>query len=277
MKMRIPVSVAALLVVASAPPAFAWGDNGHRMVCEIAWQRLTPGARQMVREIRRGDPNPGRSFAWSCTWADEVRNARPGTKGFHFINIPAGQAGVDMARDCGDDAVRCAPWAIESYAGIFMDGSRGRRERAEALKFVGHFVGDLHQPLHAGRAADRGGGLIDVRFFNSSANLHSVWDTRILGRAGIDLGDVATLNDEISAQEAQAWTNPSSDVDLVAWTNESYQHCERFVYASLPADGRIGSAYFDPALEITREQIQKAGVRLADLLNRAAAGTLRFG
>jgi hypothetical protein len=275
MKLRAAGSIALLFVFASAPPAFAWGNNGHRIVCEIAWQRLTPGARQMVRETRAGDPIG--SFSRACVWADDVRTTtHPETAGFHFINSPAGQSGVDLARDCGDAAVRCAPWAIEHFAGIYTDASRTRRERNEALKFISHFVGDLHQPLHAGRAEDRGGGRIEVGFFGTPTNLHSVWDTRILRHADIDLGNVSALDAGISDEEVEAWTRPSSPVDLVAWTNESYQHCEQFVYPRVPANGWIGGTYFRPALDITREQIQKAGVRLAYLLNQAAAGTLRF-
>lgn len=277
---RVAVCVISVALLASPPPAYAWGNVGHQVVCEIAWQRLTPGARQMVREIRQGDASS--SFARSCTWADAVRKTtHPHTRGYHFVNIPEGQSGVDLARDCGSSA-RCAPWAIEYYSGIFTDASRPRPERNEALKFVAHFVGDLHQPLHAGRPADVGGNRIRVDFFGDRGteeeplSLHAVWDSRILSRAGIGLADAAALNDGISQQQADAWTRPSGDIDLLAWTNESYRLCEDFVYPRLAPNGRIRAAYFDPALTITREQVQKAGARLADLLNRAAAGTLRF-
>lgn len=275
MRTRLVISLAGLVLLAVPAPAHAWGNVGHQLLCEIAWQRLTPGARQMIREVRQGDP--AGSFARSCTWADGVRTTtHPQTGGFHFINVPAGQSGVDMARDCGDTTTRCAPWAIEHYAAIFTDASRSRSERNEALKFLAHFVGDLHQPLHVGRPEDRGGNRIDVDFFGFDTSLHSVWDTQILRRGGIDLADAATLNDGISTQEADVWTRPSQPVDVLAWANESYRHCEDFVYPRLAASGRIRDTYFNPALAITREQIRKAGARLAHLLNQAAAGTLRF-
>jgi hypothetical protein len=251
-------------------PARAWGNEGHRIVCEIAWRRLTPAARTFVRDIREGDSSP--TFAQSCTWADGVRKTtHKHTRPYHFINIPAGVSNPDMARDCADTAKRCSPWAIQHYAEILADPSRERRERREALKFVGHFVGDLHQPLHAGRPGDEGGNKISVDFFGESLSLHSVWDSGILRRGGIGMSDAATLEDEITDAQASAW----STTDLLAWTDESYDHCENTAYV-LPAQNRIRSDYFTPALRISREQLQKAGVRLAFLINEAAAGTLKF-
>ncbi|HEY0673254.1 MAG TPA: S1/P1 nuclease, partial [Longimicrobiales bacterium] len=102
------LTVLLLLPVQPASSAVAWGGDGHRLVCEIAWRHLTPAAKTMITALRRGETG---TFAESCTWADEVRDARPQTYNFHFVNIPPRQAGLRMERDCGDPVKRCVVWA----------------------------------------------------------------------------------------------------------------------------------------------------------------------
>ena len=143
--------------------------------------------------------------------------------------------------------------------------------------FVMHFVGDLHQPLHAGRPQDRGGNEIPVSFFGDAGtaerrnNLHSVWDSQMLRRANAQWTATAhRLANEINRDEARRWET----LDVVSWANESYRVCEEFVYGKLPADGFIGNAYYKPGIGIAEVQLQKGGVRLAHVINRAAAGDL---
>jgi hypothetical protein len=266
-----------LLAVLSSPPAAVWGEQGHRLVCEIAQRRLTPAATALVQSIRAGDPSPTDSFASSCLWADAVRNTtHTFTYYYHFINIPPHTAGVNLQRDCADPARYCAPWAIRHYATVLLDPDGSGLEKAEALKFLAHFVGDLHQPLHAGRPADLGGNRIRVDFFGQretngdSLNLHRVWDTSILERAGLVWpGSADVLDAEISPAQAAQWESPN----VLRWTNESYRHAEAVAYR-LPSGKRIRSTYFNRAKGVSRLQLKRAGVRLAYLLNQIAAGTL---
>jgi hypothetical protein len=248
-----------------------WGSDGHRLVCEIAWRHLTPEARSLVTRLRGRER--GR-FAESCTWADEVRDQRPETYHYHFINIPAGKAGMDMRRDCGDPAKRCAPWAIQHYGRIVADASKPLAARGEALKWLGHFVGDVHQPLHAGRPQDRGGNEIHVSFFGDAGDrddrmqLHSIWDNGVLRRANLRWPASADeLIAGISTVDVSAWSNS----DVVGWTNESYRLDEEFVY-SVRDGGDVANAYYSRALPIARRRIQQGGIRLAHLLNEAARG-----
>lgn len=278
---RIALPLLALAALWAAPePARAWGFEGHRIVCEIAWQRLTPEARAMVGELLRA-PGAAPTFAESCTWPDEVRPDRPETAAFHYINIPPGVRGADLERDCGDPAKRCNPWAIMHFTGVLADPAGSLLERGEALRFVGHFVGDLHQPLHAGRPEDLGGNRVAVDFFGRTLyredrplNLHGVWDSAILERAGLAWPDAGrSLAAQVDEDEAREWET----LDVMAWTDESYRLCEDFVYGRLPAGGRIRDRYYRPALGHAEAQLQKAGVRLAYLLNRVAAGEPAFG
>lgn len=258
-----------------APSASPWGGDGHRLICEIAWRHLTPEAKRLVDDLRQGEPG---TFAQSCTWADEVRPDRPETSAFHFINIKSGAAGVDLQRDCADPVKRCVVWAIKHYAYVLGNNAMARSERAEALKFIGHFVGDLHQPLHAGRLEDLGGNNIRVAFFGdrgterSAMNLHRVWDSAIAQRAQLSYPAAAdALTAQITSVQAVQWSN----TDVIAWTNESFRLAEDFVY-SVANGGEIGDPYYDRAATIVRQRIQQAGIRLAFLLNEVARGGAQF-
>ncbi len=269
-----------LLTLVGLRPAMMWGGEGHRIVCEIAWEHLTPKARAMVNTIRAADPDSTPSFVESCLWADRVRGTTHRyTSAYHYINIPAGVAGVDLARDCADQEKRCAPWAIRNYAEVLADPRSSPIYKAEALKFLAHFIGDLHQPLHAGRPEDLGGNRILVDFYGmrgrngDSLNLHSIWDSAILDRGKVIGPDsAAALGREITAQQAAAWEKSS----VIDWTNESYRADEDLVYR-LPEDKRIDDAYFTRALALSRTALQRAGIRLAWVLNQIADGTFQPG
>lgn len=266
-----------LATLVSSPSPVMWGSEGHRIVCEIAWQRMTPAARTMVNTIRAADPDSSANFADSCNWADRVRANYPYANTYHYINIPSGSSGVDLARDCADQEKRCAPWAIANYANVLADPRSSPTYKAEALKFLAHFIGDLHQPLHAGRPEDLGGNLIRVEFFGlrgrngDSLNLHAVWDVSIIERGKLTWPDSAiALNQAITGQEAVDWGNST----VLDWTNESFRASEDLVYR-LPGDKRIDDDYYRSGLTLSRTAIQKAGVRLAMILNEIAGGTFR--
>jgi hypothetical protein len=272
--MRTPIRMALVALVLSPALAFGWGGEGHRTVCGVAWQRLSPDGRTFADRLL--GTRDMKSFVDACVWADSVRSDRPATYNYHFINIPAGSKGMNMGRDCAAPK-RCAPWAIVHYARIMADANAAAIDRREALMFVLHFVGDLHQPLHAGRPGDRGGNDVAVDFFGDAGdaqrrnNLHSVWDSQMLRRAGVEWGATShRLNNEVSRDEAREWET----LDIADWSNESYRVCEEFVYGKLRADGRIRNTYFKPALGIAEVQMQKGGVRLAHLINSAATGNL---
>lgn len=269
--------IACLLLGASQHPS-AWGGEGHGIICEIAWQRLAPETRTFVMRLLRREARP--MFSASCTWADQARDTtHPKTATYHYADVPAGVAGFDMARDCADPTRRCAVWAIDHYARILADPKRSAAVRRNALKFVAHLVGDLHQPLHVGRPGDRGGNEITVTFFEDAGTrerpltLHRVWDVEILRRAQLREPDTARrLNARISDAEAAEW----GTLDIIAWANDAYRVADRFAYPAVPADGALDNGYYRPALGHAHVLMQQAGVRLAYLLNRVAAGSLEL-
>lgn len=291
--MRNLISIALLALFASAPRAEAtdvrrfaptplppyappqlWGGDGHRIVCGVAWQRLTDDGRALVSRLLGSIEE--KTFVDACVWADSVRSDRPETYNYHFVNIPAGARGMDMQRDC-PASKRCAPWAIVHFGRILADAKADREARTEALKWVIHFVGDLHQPLHAGRPGDLGGNRVLVDFFGDDGNaerrnnLHSVWDSQMLRRAGMRWPDASRrLFGQIADDEAKTWET----LNVTEWANESFRLDEEFVYGRLDTKGIIRNAYYKPGLGIAEVQIMKGGVRMAHLINSAAAGNL---
>lgn len=268
-------------------PAAAWGAEAHRIICEIAWQHLSPELRNWILDLRSADKNASATFSDSCVWADQVRETtHPETYAYHFVNIPPGVSGVDLQRDCPGDR-RCAPWAIHYYLAQLQNKRQPREVRAEALKFLAHFVGDLHQPMHTGRADDRGGNTVFVDFFGQfgscrkardgrALSLHETWDDLIVQRAGWRWKtDAPRMAGEIPQAEGDTWANAT----VLEWANESYRICEDYACTvteqvehcnGIPFR-KIDEGYYARALKDTELQIKKAGVRLARMIEKAAA------
>jgi hypothetical protein len=253
--------------------AHAWGAPGHEIIAAIAEDRLTPAARAMVRDLvgaeRLSDPD-------IATWADAHRDPR--TKPWHYVNIPLGSR-YDARRDC---AKGCAVETISRAAEV-LEGDASPRQRADALRWLVHVVGDLHQPLHAGDGWDRGGNLFLVRVERrrQPAAFHHVWDTDVvhpLLRGGLQSA-VARVMGAITRDDAERW---AAESDPAAWSNESSALALR-IYRALgrrPQDTAIVqlSAVYVPAQgALASEQLAKAGVRLAALLNRIAERRVRAG
>jgi hypothetical protein len=288
----------AMMVRSSQVLAFAWGNEGHAIVCEIAFQRLSAEGRALVNEVRAlhtsvrdpfqgcgvcaaSHPNDGRNLTFSqgCLWPDESRtDTFKDTGEYHFINVPRA-ASFELLRDCGN--LDCALVGIQRFARYLASppsNSRSEQERRVlALRFLGHFVGDLHQPLHVGNLEDRGGNEIDVRLQmkGPSQTLHSVWDSGVLVRGGLTRDDALDLNAEITATEAAEWGTFS----IVDWASEAHTLARLHAYVkpdgSEVAQGQVlDDAYMDKAVEVARLQLKRAGVRLATLIEAVAAGTL---
>jgi hypothetical protein len=179
--------------------------------------------------------------------------------------VPAGAAGIDLARDCPPER-SCVIRAIILHIGTLRDEKTSAADKAQALKFLGHFVGDIHQPLHAGRAEDRGGTAIKVRFLGEETSLHAVWDGGFIAGMGLDW---QTLADRLHASilDAERVTWQRSDVH--DWTEESRQLAKVRAYVE-PEDGWIlGQDYVARNAPEVAEQLRKAGVRLAWSLQAA--------
>ena len=263
--MRI-LLLAALLCVTAAP-AHAWGPRGHRLVGHIAESALTPAARARVETLLAGVEDPeDRSLAGISTWADELRGSDPDlgrrSARWHYVNIGESGCRYEPARDCpGGD---CVIEAINAQAAILGDRTRSDAERLQALKFVVHFVGDVHQPMHAGHARDRGGNTTQVNLRDGTrdgrgTNLHALWDSGMFyGLRESEEQHLAKLRE--LAPEVPAGTDPGT------WAAESCAVVlQEGVYPPRPV---IGQDYVDQWRPVAEQRIIAAGQRLAGLLNQ---------
>lgn len=259
---RVLLALAMNLV---ALPAWGWGGVGHRMICEIAWQHLTPVARSEVQALLRLERGSHR-FSESCTWADRVRSdARYDFLApWHYLNLPSGTTRY-TDRYCPRRG--CVVRAIETLRSELGDAPRPPQERLQALKLLGHFVGDVHQPLHVGYAEDRGGTQRMVRYAgrDEPVSLHVVWDDLLLEAWTKDWPSTSrTLARGIGVRERRLW----SQGDAADWAMESFRLTESWVYPQA-ADGVIDEAEIAGNRPVVETQLRKAGWRLAWVLNAA--------
>jgi hypothetical protein len=259
------VVIAAAVVMPSV--AWAWGNEGHEVVALIAASELSPAAKAQVEQLLGGDA--ASAMADVSTWADKIRRDRPETGPWHYVNIQITSAGYDAARDCPNDA--CVVAQVQRDAAIVGDRTLAQPVRAEALRFLIHFVGDLHQPFHAGDNHDRGGNEVRVVLNGENKNLHAVWDTAVVEALGDDPGTVApALEGQITVEEKRQWSQGS----VVDWANQSFQIAKTKIYATLPGSGGTDAPvillpdYPHREADVTRTQLERAGVRLATLLNK---------
>ena len=268
---------ALLLILSPVDKASAWGADGHRLICAMAEAKLTPEAKSMLSEtLRMGkflDNNADEDFPEACLWPDKARHTtHKGSYEEHFINVPKSEDSVDLARDCA--ALNCVATAIQRNLVYLSRDAQGKREKARkaaALRFLAHFVGDLHQPLHVGNGEDWGGNKIRVNWYGKKANLHGIWDYEILKKAGITYPDSLEYLQEIKPENSAG--------DVLAWIRTSFRLARDNAYkdteGNLIASGdTLGDAYFERAKPIVMSQISLSSSRLAYLLNELAAGTL---
>lgn len=270
MKNRIPrLSIVVVLFFligfnGSLPAnVYAWGPQGHEVVAMIAAKHLTPKAQQAVKQLLGTQ-----TLASVANFADAIRNSRPETGQWHFVDIQITDTDYDPERDCletDDNAIQdgdCVVNAIKHFKAVLADTSQSKAKRVEALKFLIHFVGDLHQPLHAADNHDRGGNSVQINFFGQSSNLHKVWDSGLIGRHGLTSAQFAAELDESGSSVATF-----HDGDIEKWANESHKLAVTNAYRGIPNNHVLGKTYFNRNLPVVESQLRQGGLRLASILN----------
>ena len=255
----------------------AWGPKGHAIVADIAASRLTPLAKQNLQLLLGPD-----SLASIASWADSVRKDRDESYDWHFVDIPKDAAGFSEDRDCfrpqdkhknaDADHHNCVVDRIEMFQRTLGDEKATRADRLEALKWLVHFVGDLHQPLHAIDEA-RGGNDIKLAVFGSpkcgdyDCNLHWAWDTLLLEHTGYSEEEYVSRLNTLIAQKHPENQSHGTPVD---WANESHLQARHIMEATPAA---IDDAYYQANIDLVNQKLALAGLRLAALLNDALGKT----
>lgn len=262
-----------LTCLSSVGSSFGWGGSGHQIVGDLAWRRLTPEAQAGVMELLEGDNRYNQTLAGACVWADVIKSLPQyeHERSTHYVNLPRRAKYYNAERDCADGY--CVVEGIKRYYDILADRDNSLVKRREALKFLGHFVGDIHQPMHVGLAEDYGGNALHCTFKywmkEENTNLHAVWDKCLIQRTAW-LGwklYARKLHGQITDEEAGAWT---SDMDFAQWANESRAIFLGEKLYELP-DFELGKEYTKKHMPTVNRRLQMAGVRLAELLNKALA------
>lgn len=252
-----------LLALAAASPAWAWAPEGHQIVAGIAARQLTQKARAQVGSLLGGDARA--MMVLDASWADEIRQQHPETVTWHYVNIQLGTGRYQPARDCPGGT--CVVAQIDRQAAILRNPRASKTARREALLYLIHFVGDLHQPLHAADRHDRGGNDMLVRLKGKPLNLHQVWDRDVVAVMGDDSERIAA---DIEAHLTRAQKANLESGATADWANESLAIAAREIYAPLPQGRRITLPPDYPRRErnLTRLQLTRAGLRLGAMLNR---------
>ena len=239
----------------------SWGVTGHRTVGKIADGHLTANARAGVRDLLGSE-----TLADVSTWADEVRGQEKyrQTGSWHYINLPLG---LDYEQFKGrvENMLESNVYsALGQQMQIITDKSASREQKVEALKFVVHFVGDLHQPMHVSRAEDKGGNTVQLNYDGQGTNLHSLWDSKLIEHSGLDYQQLASTCDRATPVQIRQWQSDP----VVKWMWESYEITSK-LYAEVDAmsSRSIGQDYYTAHWPIIQQRLEQAGIRLAGLLN----------
>ena len=270
----------ATIVASMCSATQAWAPLGHRLVGELAEPQLTPAARAAVDELLAGESEP--TLGGVAYWADAMRAADPErfklTSSWHYVKLQPGTCQLDAAKDCVDG--QCLIGQIEAQQRILADHSRRHDERRDALKFLVHLIGDVHQPFHASDRDDLGGNKIDLslrtdiepeayardKYRNGlmETNVHSVWDYYILASAKLEAADYAA--------RLRAFGTPALPAQMSsprAWAAESCRMIEqRQLY---PNAESIDNTYLDAQRPTAEQRIRQGAYRLAFVLNHVLA------
>jgi hypothetical protein len=251
--------IALLCLAAPAAPAHAWGQTGHRTTGAIAERYLSGVARANVQLLLGSE-----SLAQAASWPDDMRSdpaefwqrtASP----FHYVTVPAGSTHAATGAPPEGDAVT----ALERFAQVLRDPGASAADKRLALRFTIHIIGDLHQPLHAGRPGDRGGNDVKVSWFNQPSNLHSVWDSGMIDSRQLSHSELAGwLAEAITPEQVVAWSSADPEV----WIAESVALRETVYPAG--ANPRLSYDYAYRHGASLDGRLSRGGVRIAAYLNK---------
>ena len=258
----LPAALALVLSFVTCD-ALAWGAQGHRLVARVAEQQLNPQARAEINRLLALEP--GATLDSIAPWADQLRTQDPDlgrrSAGWHYINMAEGGCSYEPAQHCRNG--NCVVQALKDQGARLADTHLSDAERLQALKFVVHLAGDIHQPLHAGYGHDRGGNTYQVQYGGRGTNLHSVWDS---GMFYAQQRDDEQFLQQLLALPAPPREAPSKlQQDAPKWAEQTCRIATR--PGLYPRGHRIDEGYADTWRPLAESQVRLAGERLGAVLN----------
>ena len=277
--------IALSVIVLASANLFGWSAEGHETVADIAQQLLTQSGQfapvqailgsltlaqiSVCPDELRAFQTDGTAMDAACTSVFTTPNPPTGTSGWHFVDIPVSLTSPthsDVVTACGS---ACVVTEITAWETILADTTQTKAERLQALSFVVHFIGDVHQPLHsATRGSDAGGNAENVKIDGGTTSLHHAWDFNLVNDINSDPAALATnLSPEIASAQAEAQTTPE------AWAIQAWGFAKNIAYAGIPTSTTttttLSATYISNAEPVVRQQLARAGVRLAQALATA--------
>lgn len=232
-----------------------WGQTGHRVIGHVAQQHLTPKTAQAIEDLL-----DGASLAFVSTYADEIRSDSRYKRyaPWHYVNMPLDKKYGEVTPNSKGDVVQ----AIKNCIQVLQDPDADKENKAFHLRLLVHFVGDLHQPMHVGRAEDRGGNDITIYWFGKKSNLHRLWDSQLIDHYQMSYTELSQNLPLYDAEQQKEIT----ERPLLSWVAESQAHAKN-IYAQTQPEERLGYKYHYQYFGIVRDQLHKGGLRLASILN----------
>ena len=255
---------------------FAWNQVGHKVVAQIAYDNLTPTAKLKANQLTKAmsDNYPGNiGFVDSAIWADNIKGDEiTAFSKWHYVNIPINADGKHRKRYAKTNVI----WAIGQAENVLISPSANAFEKGMFLRFFIHFVGDIHQPLHATnyyskrfKHGDQGGNLYKIKYGKIN-KLHTVWDQcfTLTNKKYSDKKAVIELAQQLQNQYPKSdFTEALKDNNPTDWAYQSRQLAIKYVY-QVPYNGKITKQYQKQGKVICQKQLALAGYRLADILNQ---------
>ncbi len=243
--------ILCLLFSAMPIASFAFGSTGHQVIATLAEKQLTAKAHAQVQALLAQEP--GSTLASISTWADEHKN--PTTARWHFLNFPRDSCTYDKARDCPDG--NCVVGAIDRQLDVLRSNASDD-SKLQALKYLVHFVGDLHQPLHLGYLDDKGGNKYQIQAYKRGSNLHNLWDS----------GLIKYISDNPDVWVTRLASKPLPvRVNVIDPVRIAEESCRIVATPGFYPDRRVGGPYVDRWTPVMEQQLQLGGARLARILS----------
>jgi len=252
--LRICAGVSLILILAS------WGTVGHRTIANIAQNHLTPKAKECIRNLI-GDT----TIVEIASWADQVRPtpAYKYTAPWHYLEFTLGMNYADFSAHVSSMDENNVYGAMLKCEDDLKSNATTKEQKAVALKFLVHFIGDCHQPMHLSKAEDKGGNAVQLQFNGKGTNLHALWDSGLITREGKSFDQMTKDYDTATPEQIRQWQSDS----MMKWVFESYQVSSK-IYADIEASGyKAGDDYYLANIPIVQQRIEMAGIRLAGVLN----------
>ncbi|MCF7823181.1 MAG: S1/P1 nuclease [Candidatus Marinimicrobia bacterium] len=240
------------ILLLTASLLLAWGKTGHRVIGRIAEENLTPAAKAGITELF------GHSdLARIANWADDIKSDPKWDHSheWHYCTIIEGEEYTGP--ESGGRAVQ----KVTEFTKLLSQDNLSEKDQKDVLRFLVHFVGDLHQPLHVGNGTDKGGNDVKVTWFRDETNLHSVWDSKMIDHMQYSYTEYAQqLQLGLTDEDRQAMLNP--DIMSFVYKSRSF-HPQVYDIGN----GKLSWQYIYKNKELMEDRLLKAGYHLAAILN----------